>query len=209
MATKKHIVPLLVVLLVGCSQSAAYVPGAHRAEVLARLGLTDTFDPADAALEAREWVYKANNPVPPSPSPYSTGALYQAYAGLASGTTGYYCDGMAFVYYFILRELGLDARVVIIGDADYFTTGNTLDTHTTVDVYLDGRWVSMDPTFNVTYQCNGADSSVVDLVACHEDGKTVTWSYGGVVYAGRTLEEYYIPLTVLLYGYQIWTTSRP
>lgn len=198
---RRFLIPLIFLLLSGCGRSAD-VPNMRRADVLATLGLSPSFDPMEAALRAREWVYVKNNPLPQKASSYSSDDPFAAYVGLKNGTASFLCDGMAFVYRNMLRELGIDARYVVIGDEDYFTSGDTRDTHTTVDVYLDG-WVSMDPSFNVTYYCDGIKSSTVDLVACHQQGKSITWSYGGVVYSGRTLEEYYLPFTDLLYGYEL------
>ena len=190
-------------VLAACgSEEPSSVPdAARRAEILADLGLSESFDPREAALEAREFVYATNHPIPPEPSPYGHD-LYAAYTALKGGSR-YYCDGMANVYHFMLSEMSIPSRVVVIGDRDYFTTGSTLNTQTTVDVDL-GGWVSMDPTFNVTYRCDGQEASTVDLVSCRRAGKEITWTYGEVVYPERSLEGYYIPLTDLLYDYRFW-----
>ncbi|MDW7709333.1 MAG: transglutaminase domain-containing protein [Deferrisomatales bacterium] len=69
----------------------------------------------------------------------------------ASSGGGLLCRGMADLYYHVLRRNGVEARRVSL-------VRNLFDpfaTHQTVEVEVDGRWVILDPTFNVSFEREG------------------------------------------------------
>jgi hypothetical protein len=62
----------------------------------------------------------------------------------------------------ILREalvlLGLPARTVQLTESNFRWTA-----HAVVEVYVEGRWQVLDPTFNVTYEANGRALGVSEI----------------------------------------------
>jgi hypothetical protein len=55
------------------------------------------------------------------------------------------CQGLQIVYTDLLHAFGLQARYVSMWAADNFNN------HASVEVRLGGRWVAMDPTYNVSF----------------------------------------------------------
>jgi hypothetical protein len=103
---------------------------------------------------------------------------------------GLLCSGMATLYYHVLRAHGIQARRVYLSKALF--DGN--DTHVTVEVLVEDRWVIADPTFHVGFELHG------ELVGAHAianallDGSSASIRprfYGPVRYPPR-LEVYYL-----------------
>jgi len=67
---------------------------------------------------------------------------------LARKGTGLACGSMSVILVDALTALGLPARRVQL----YRTNFNLYDTHVLVEVRLKGRWLALDPTFNLTYE---------------------------------------------------------
>ncbi|HVK12470.1 MAG TPA: transglutaminase domain-containing protein [Gemmataceae bacterium] len=55
------------------------------------------------------------------------------------------CQGAAWLYRDLLNAFGIEAREVSLFSRTYW------ENHASVEVRLDGRWVVMDPTFNVAF----------------------------------------------------------
>jgi hypothetical protein len=64
---------------------------------------------------------------------------------------GLVCTGMASIFRAALEENGFDARIVVL--ARFLS--DRYETHTTVEVREDGRWVVYDPTFGITFERDG------------------------------------------------------
>ena len=196
---------LCLALLSACAGSEdSPVPpvGAYRAEIAADLGLTDSMPPEQVAALAREWVYTKNHPLPDTPATLGRPGV-DLYRALRDGQERHWCMGMAHVLAWMLEELGIPARQVALATPAFFA-GAKFETHDTVEVFV-GRWVVHDPSFNVTYQCAGGDDAgITDLFQCQD---AVTWRYGKVVYAERTLEAYPVPFKDHLYGYHFFASK--
>ncbi len=103
---------------------------------------------------------------------------------------GVACGGMSRLFFAALRANGLDARIVTLRRSLL----DRLDTHTTVEVRMGGRWVIVDPTFHVTFERNGRLLGAVEIHEALLHGGAagiVPVFHGPVAYPAR-LETYYI-----------------
>ncbi len=103
---------------------------------------------------------------------------------------GLLCSGMATLYFNALRVNGIAARQVYLSRALF--DGN--DTHVTVEVCVDGRWVIADPTFHIGYERDGelvGAQTIAESLAHGSCGEICPRFYGQVKYPPR-LETYYL-----------------
>lgn len=115
---------------------------------------------------------------------------------------GLVCEGMAKLYHAVLVAHGFDARIVglkrnLLG---------VYDTHTTVEVLVDGKWVIYDPTFHVSYQRNGELLGAQAIKESLYDGTYTAIHpifYGDVRYPAR-LDSYYMNWLPLYNNVLVW-----
>jgi hypothetical protein len=91
------------------------------------------------------------------------------------------CNGKSVLYMLALRAFGIPSRMVAFYASA--TAGIPVWSHASVDVFIGGEWVAMDPTFNVAMKDGGGShlswTGAVDrlrkggLVVPHSDGMTV------------------------------------
>jgi hypothetical protein len=79
---------------------------------------------------------------------------------------GLICGGMALLYSYKLTEHGFRNRVVRFRRE----LQSTYDTHATVEVYLHGRWILLDPTFHVRLWRGNKPAGALDLMHELYDG---------------------------------------
>ena len=72
---------------------------------------------------------------------------------------GLVCTGMAGLYRAALEANGFDARLVVL--ARFLS--DPYETHVTVEVREQGRWVIYDPTFGVTFEADGRRLGAQDI----------------------------------------------
>lgn len=114
---------------------------------------------------------------------------WEAYSIAKSGK-GLLCDGMAEIYLATLTSNGIPSRMVVLRKNIF----EIYDTHATVEVFKDNRWVIYDPTFNCSFEKNGQLIGAQEISDSLYDGTAVSIKpvfYGEVKYPAR-LEEYYI-----------------
>ena len=75
---------------------------------------------------------------------------FELYKMALSGTP-LACGSMSRMMNDALLELGYESRIIQL----YRTEFSSTDTHVLVEVFLDGEWRLLDPTFNITYHKNG------------------------------------------------------
>lgn len=103
---------------------------------------------------------------------------------------GTLCGGMASLYFSVLRLNGINARIVLLTRNLY----DIYDTHTTVEVLINNRWVIFDPSFNVSFEKEGKLIGSQEIKESLCDGslyKIKPVFYGNVAYPAR-IENYYI-----------------
>lgn len=69
---------------------------------------------------------------------------YSRYLSVLTHHEPILCQGLQFLYTDLLNAFGLRARYVSLWAAD------NINNHATVEVALGGRWVAMDPTYNIS-----------------------------------------------------------
>ena len=120
------------------------------------LGVKASEDPADlwalsSALNAR-WV-QADEPV---------GVSMQAAAisGLAEGRgSDLMCGSIAWTFVRLCRLEGVPARSIQLQR----TIASGSDTHVVAEVYTGGRWILVDPTFDLHYELDGRVMTALDM----------------------------------------------
>lgn len=207
----KNLSILLCLFLAACgggsSGESSQVHNQIRSEIMADLGLAEGFEPSEAVERAREWIYIKNNPLPASSSSINEEDPYQNYIGIKYGTKSFACAGMSYTLAWMLEQIGIPARQVSIAAKSFFDGTNPYATHQTTEAFINGEWIVHDPSFNVTFQCDGNTTSVAGLMACQGP---ITWTYGSVVFSSRTLEVYPVPFAEHLYGYHYYeSTLKP
>jgi hypothetical protein len=103
---------------------------------------------------------------------------------------GLICGGMALLYSYKLTEHGFRNRIVRFRRE----LQSTYDTHASVEVYLHGRWVLLDPTFHIRLWRGNKPAMSLDLMQELYDG---TEDSIHIQYLGRTryptrVSNYYI-----------------
>lgn len=121
----------------------------------------------------------------------------ESYTAWRSGANPQVCSGMAVIYLSLLEAFGYESRLVNLAAEPL--TKNTLNTHSTVEVLLNGSWVLMDPTFNSHWQVGGKAVGVEKLRDAYKQGQAVTPDSDGYsLLPHRSLNDYYIPYSALL-----------
>ncbi len=103
---------------------------------------------------------------------------------------GLLCSGMATLYFNVLRLNGIRARQVYLSRVLFGSD----DTHVTVEVFVDGRWVIADPTFRIGYERDGelvGAQTIAESLVHGSYGEIRPRFYGQVKYPPR-LETYYL-----------------
>jgi len=100
------------------------------------------------------------------------------------------CSGMADLYLDELLENHIKARQISL----FRDLGDMYDSHATVEVYLNGKWVIFDPTFNISFTKNGVLIGAEDIhqALIHGTfGDIKPVFYGEVEYPAR-VDKYYM-----------------
>ncbi len=104
---------------------------------------------------------------------------------------GLNCSQMGLIFHAALHALGFRARLVtLMADASprVFLAG--VDTHQTVGVLLDGRWIVFDPTFHVSFAREGRLLSAREVQHALLAGEHVEPVFHGEVRYPARLETY-------------------
>lgn len=112
-----------------------------------------------------------------------------------NGDSPQLCGGMSEVYIGLLQAFGLHSHILnLLADSALYLSGTGLDTHVSVEVYLNGRWVVQDPTFNVHWQIYGQPLDIAGLRNAFLYGFQPEPETDGVpTLPGRALSDYYMP----------------
>ena len=110
---------------------------------------------------------------------------------------------MSLTYHFALNALGIPNRIAALASKAHLEGNAVGDTHSTVEVFHNGKWFVSDPTFNVHFDCSDGSRflSVPEMRACVNEGHKLVPVPGKAQIDGRTVAEYYLPYEELLYAY--------
>lgn len=90
------------------------------------------------------------------------------------------CNGKALLYMAALQAYGIDSRMVALYAGKFID--QTVYSHAAVDVRIDGRWVALDPTYDLSYKNEqGQFMSWEEVVMALRAGKNVVADHDGMV----------------------------
>ena len=155
-------------------------------------GVTDSFK---LAVLLRDHVYKSV-PQKDTGNEYLRGSIFDYYQrAVRDPEVGLICQGLSMTYRIVLEAFGIPSRGVSM-----FSSKNGLDnSHTSVEVYIDGRWVISDPTFNLMFESDGKYLGWEVLRARILKGAPYKSTSNGMkVRPNDSLENYFAPLSELV-----------
>ncbi len=103
---------------------------------------------------------------------------------------GLNCYGMSKIFYSVLRLNNIKSRIVSM----VRNLPDMRDSHTTVEVFIQDKWVIFDPTFNVSFEKDGRMIGAQEIHNALFDGshnQIKPVFYGEVIYPAR-LGKYYM-----------------
>jgi hypothetical protein len=150
--------------------------------------------PLMIALALRDQVYRAGLPPGSGVPPLTTADLdnwSEAYRlSHITRERSNACNGKSILYMLALRAFGIQSRMV----AFYATevAGIPVWSHASVDVLIDGRWIAMDPTFNVALKDGSGMylSWTAAVMRVREGAPVIPHSDGKTLLRGYTLGDY-------------------
>ena len=155
--------------------------------------LATTTDPTALAILLRNDVQKGIT-VGANTTEWTSVDAYERYVqAILTGQQPVLCGGTQILYADLLEAFGLQGRYIDLFAAD------GINTHASVEVQLNNKWVVMDPTFNVSFMdANGQRLSIADVQA----GVPYTVSNDGVTPQPRLIFQKY-PYDFQLFCYRI------
>ncbi len=145
----------------------------------------------DLAILLRNHVY-ANVPLERTKKNFNFNNLYRSYNLSAHDPEyGHICGGLAMIYMTVCEAFGIPSRYVGLFDS----VKAPYNSHATVEIFIDGKWIASDPTFNVMHK---DDDRYLNYAQMREKTmnknqfKTVT--NGMPVFKNRLIENYPVPL---------------
>ena len=155
----------------------------------------------ERAILLRDQIYSGNKmflPIAPVPVPLTV----EKYRAIVSGQSPQICTGMSLAYIGLLQAFDIPARLVSLANHEAVNrtqspknpAAKLPDTHSTVEVFLDNRWVLQDPSFNTQWELDGKPLGVLELRQAYLSKKNpISTTNGRKVLPGRSLQEFYIP----------------
>lgn len=118
------------------------------------------------------------------------------YAQTISKEVGNLCSSLSSTLVWALQQFDIESRPVNLFSLDALAGTEPDDSHVFVETLIDGHATVLDPTFGATYSCGESDDiSASAVFDCAADVRPV---YISTPQPGRSLEDYYIPLSDLL-----------
>lgn len=152
-------------------------------------------DDMTMALTLRDMVYKRVPLKPTAPGFLFSDLDRTVYLSLFDDEYGHACGGLTITYMAALKAFGIKARYVglfqVVDDAP-----RPVNSHASVEAFIDGRWIAMDPTFNVSIKQNGRHVGWTEAKA---DLTSVSFDSDGYsLLPRRTINEYPVPVSELI-----------
>ncbi|MBD2015735.1 transglutaminase domain-containing protein [Microcoleus sp. FACHB-53] len=155
----------------------------------------------EGAIILRDHVYSRNKiflPIAEVPVPLTV----EKYKAIVSGQSPQICTGMSLAYIGLLQAFDIPARLVSLANNEAVnrtqspknSAAKIPDTHSTVEVFLDKRWVLQDPSFNTQWELDGKPLGALELRQAYLSKKNpISTTNGRPVLPRRSLQEFYIP----------------
>jgi hypothetical protein len=197
------LVGLILCLLVGCQHGT---PGPSTDDlagvrVLAydlEPRLMDSTDELQTAILLRNLIHQRVPLKSTAPDANFTHYRRTFYRSLLDDKYGHICGGLAYNYLLALRAFGIRARYVGIY-SQATDAPKPVDSHASVEVFIDERWFVQDPTFNCTLVNEaGVALGWAEVARTIRKGAAIRADTNGYAVAeSRTLGNYYISLPAL------------
>lgn len=142
----------------------------------------------DRCLGALRWIMNKVSTVEPNTNKNPLYLLNSVESG-----HGAVCSEMSVLYRNVLSAVGIRSRIISLSRNMF----DAYDSHETVEVFLSGKWVVMDPTFNISFSdARGQFLSAQEIKGYFLSGKHKEINiifHGEVTYPPR-VESYYMDI---------------
>lgn len=152
----------------------------------------------EKAISVNEWIYR-NVSLKNSRVDFP---WHQPFMGFFNSITnqeyGHICGGMAWMLITGLESVGLPARYVGLFSGTDESIKNYAN-HASVEVWIDGKFMAIDPTFNVTFtDSKGKFVSWIEIAELNKKNEKFNILRGKTIFKGRDLLEYHVPIRQVL-----------
>lgn len=159
----------------------------------------DAMEPLALALALRNMLYRMvplPRDIPEKQPPTDFMDLSQTVQlALFDEKVGHSCGGLTILYITMLKAFGIEARYVGLFH-EVVDAADPVISHATVDVFIDGRWIALDPTFNFSIRSGGERIGWEEARALTLAGEPITFETDGyALLPHRSITEYPHPLT--------------
>lgn len=155
------------------------------------------FDKMRKAVYLRNMVYHRVPLKSPPPGFDYANLDRSVYLELFDKNYGDSCGGLAIIYMTMLKAFGIPSRYVAMF-SQVRNAPNPVNSHASVDILVNGRWIAEDPTFNFSLQSEGHLLSWQEYRRDKDLGKAISISSNGLpLIQGRAVQNYPVPLPTL------------
>ncbi len=105
------------------------------------------------------------------------------------------CGGMSHLLCLLLDSLDIKSRVIDLRTNGFYINNNNSGTHVATEVFINGRWLIEDPTFNIEFYHKGKTINFKKLFKLNEEEKynEVSYSTNGYnLIKNRSIDTYYL-----------------
>ena len=124
--------------------------------------ITGTQDEQQKVLLLRNLVYSRTRLAAAN---FNLPVTLQEVKAIFTGKQPVICGGMALLYYTLLDVFGINSRLVYIADEAL------QNNHALVEVFVKGKWVIEDPTYNIHWQLNNKPLNTMELLLAYQKGE--------------------------------------
>jgi len=154
--------------------------------------------PLPAALALRDMVYR-KVPAQVQPEGLDYSILDRAvFLDLTDADYGAICGGMTLTYLTLLKAFGIEARYVGLFK-DAVDASDPVVSHASVEAFIDGRWVALDPFFGFSVHFDGRRIGWEEARTHVLNGEDITFESDGFpLLPGRSVQEHPYPIAQIM-----------
>ena len=155
-------------------------------------------DELNTAIVLRDIVYE-NVPLGSTPGGFNYNSPVSSYVRSIHYGDAQICGGYSIIYSYALEAMGIQTRAVgMFREVD--ENIGAMDSHVSVEAYINGYWIAMDPTFNISFVDQfGRYLGWAEIRARYMNGEPVTATTNNMlVTPGQSnISTYYVSLAEL------------
>lgn len=158
----------------------------------------EALEPLSVALAIRDMIYR-RVPIELPPTGFDYSNLDRAvFLELTDPRFGDICGGLSIIYVALLQAFDIEARYVGMF-TEAVNAPDPVISHASVEAFIDGRWIALDPTFNFSVHFAGRRIGWQEARALTLAGQTVAFESDGYeIRPGGSVYDYPDPLTEAL-----------